>query len=368
MGKKPDSFFLQELRFTHFRNYHQLGISLSPGLNIIIGSNAQGKTNLLEGIHLLSTTKPLKGSFDHEVILQGKASTKLEALLYPHQTKLNIQLELQKPKKLTLNGLITKKTSEFLGRLPTVCFKSSDLTLIQGDPSSRRLFLDLQISQTDPAYFRHLSYYKHALIQRNALLKLQNPECQKEQLESWEQILASHGSAIRKLRKSFIEEIHQHSARIHEDLSCNECLSLAYLTKDPGTTENLLKEELLRSRKQDFLLKTTTKGPHRDDFSIEIDKKSARNYSSQGQQRTALLSIKFGVLSVMKSILGTTPVLLLDDIFSDLDQTRRQKLTQKISEEAGQVVITCTEKEQAGNVLTESSKIFQVTNGTIQLL
>lgn len=369
MGKKDNSFFLQELHSTHFRNYHHFNIALNSGLNIIVGHNAQGKTNLLEAIHFLSTTKPLKGANDHEMILKDKTKATLQTILSPIETKISVELEIGKPKKIFINHLLTRRTQEVIGRLPSVCFKSSDLSIIQGEPSHRRLFLDLQISQINPAYLQHLTYYKHALAQRNTLLKSNSgsPHIYQE-LEVWEQILAKNGAAIRNIRSKFIQDINYYAACVHQDLADKEVLNLEYILKDEGNSEELLLKKLAETRKYDLILKSTSKGPHRDDLAISIDQQPGRYYGSLGQQRTALLSMKFGVLTVMEKTLGITPVLLLDDIFSDLDQTRRQKLTEKILTEASQVILTCTEKEQAGTNLTLSSKIFKVAEGKIDLL
>ena len=369
MGKKDNSFFLQELYSTHFRNYNHFNLSLSPGLNLIVGQNAEGKTNLLESIHFISTTKPLKGAHDHEMILKGKTKATLRAILSPAQTKISAELETGKPKKFFINHLQVRKTQEIIGRLPSVCFKSSDLSIIQGDPSFRRLFLDLQISQINPVYLKRLTHYKHALAQRNTLLKSthHSPEVD-EELDVWDQILAKNGADVRQIRSTFIQEVNLLAANLHQDLAEKENLQLKYLLKDEADSEEILLKKLAESRKHDLVLKSTSKGPHRDDLQIFINQQPGRYFGSLGQQRTALLSMKFGVLAVMEKSLGITPILLLDDIFSDLDQIRRQKLTKKILTGTGQVILTCTEKEQAGTTLTEYSKIFKVAEGSITLL
>ena len=367
MENSYNFFTLKDIQFQSFRNYQSLSLELSPGFNILYGANAQGKTNVLEGLYLLSTTKVLRGSKPTEAIQNGSHFTLVKGNLLETITELSIKIEKGLKKQAKINGSNLPKASELLGRLPSVCITSSDTAIVRGEPSVRRSFLDLQISQLDPAYLKHLTYYKRALEQRNNLIRKKNQGhfVSDDEFEIWEEQLGCHGASIRQIRMRFIQNLCLSGRKIQEVFHSCEELGLNYLAKDDSTDSEELTRLYSKKRHEDILRNTTTVGPQRDDLEILINNESARLFGSQGQQRSVAISMKLAVLSLVTEKLGSAPLLLLDDIFSDLDNQRREKLVKHVTEHAGQVLLTCTELEQAGRELSDQSKILFVENGVI---
>ena len=262
-----------------------------------------------------------------------------------------------------LNGASLPRPSDLLGRVPSVSFSSLDLLIVRGEPSDRRYFLDSELAQIYPAYLRHLSIYKRAKEQRNALLKAAQDTFQPDELfEVWERQLAEHGTEIRKIRRRWIEGLSPLAEEAHAALGGGELLALSYVCKDTDDLGAALSE----SRSSDVQRGFTTVGPHRDDLQIDVAGLDARHYGSQGQQRTAVIALKLAVMRSATEVLGFPPVLLLDDVFSDLDQARRASLVGRAIDQGGQVFLTCTEPEQAGVELFGRSKVFRVVSGSVE--
>ncbi len=357
------AFGLDRLQIRHFRNLSGVEIEPSSSLNLLFGQNAQGKTSVLEAVYLLSFGRVLRGSRDLEAIQSGEVSAHVEASLVETGTKVGMELDHGKRKRALLNGLGLPRASDLIGRLPSVCFWSGDLALVTGSPADRRLFMDSELSQLYPAYLKNLSVYKRALEQRNALVKQARDRfVADEQFEVWEDQMGPAGEGLRSYRRSWVKEIAEGAARSQDRLGKGESLELSYLEKEEVPE---LRTALMQSRRMDIQRGSTTVGPHRDDLEISVGGKAAKQFGSQGQQRTAVISIKLAVLEAAKSTLGFPPVLLLDDIFSDLDQGRRGRLVEVAMEEAGQVFLTCTEVEQAGGELVGRSKLFRVDSGNV---
>ena len=356
----------RRVTLTGFRNFAQLDLEIEPGFNVICGPNAQGKTNLLEAIYLVSTTRLLRGHKDTEAIrdLENRAHVQLE--LAPHGTLLGVTLERGVRKRASLNGMNLPRASDLMGRLPCVCISTIDLELVRGDPAERRMFLDVELSILSPAYLRHLTMYKRALDQRNALLKASREWTQPaEVFEVWEKHLAEHGAALRAARVDFVAALYDPAQSAHERIGGGENLEVSYIAKDDAMEEEALMTLLAQTRSGDVLRGSTTVGPHRDDLGIEVAKREARLFGSQGQQRTSVIALKLATLEVAKYRLGSVPLLLLDDMLSDLDQDRRALLVDVILDLAGQAVLTCTEAESAGERILERASIFQVRAGTV---
>ncbi len=349
-----------------FRNYDRLDVALGLGFNVMAGPNAQGKTNFLEALYLLSTTRLLRGQRDFEAVQEGKDRAHVFAELEGSGTRLGVTLEKGIRKRASLNGLNLPRASDLIGRLPCVCVSTIDMEIVRGEPTERRMFLDLELSSLYPSYLRHLTLYKRALEQRNALLKDSREWMQPPAMfEPWEEQIAQHGAAIRVARNAFVDRLDPLTARVHHQMGDGERLNLTYQPKDPSEDAESLRLALETTRNTDVARGGTSVGPHRDDLLLEVDKREARLYASQGQQRTLVISLKLGTLELAAQELGEAPLLLLDDILSDLDERRRAALVEVVLEKAGQAVLTCTEAAAAGNRILEAATVFHVRDGEI---
>ena len=349
-----------------FRNYAHETVCLGSGFNVLAGRNAQGKTNFLEALYLLSTTRLLRGQRDAEAILQGRQRALVTAELLGSETRLSIVLEAGIRKRAAINGLSMPRASDLIGRLPCVCITAHDMELVRGEPADRRLFLDLELSALSPAYLRHLTMYKRALEQRNALLRDSKEWMQpKETFEPWEEQMATHGAALRIAREDYISRLRPPTTEIHAQMGSGEHVDMTIELKDPAMDADSLLVALGSTRSHDVARGGTGVGPHRDDLRIDVGGKEARLYGSQGQQRTAVISMKLGSLQISRDEFGVPPLLLLDDILSDLDESRRALLVDVVLERAGQAVLTCTEAAAAGAKILERAKVFHVESGAV---
>lgn len=350
-----------------FRNYAHLEIELSPGFNVMAGPNAQGKTNFLEGLYLLATTRLLRGQKDAEAVLDGEQSAKVSADLLSANTEVSIVLERGIRKRAAINGLGLPRASDLIGRMPAVSVSSVDLAIVRGEPADRRMFLDLELSGLHAAYLRHLTLYKRALEQRNALLRDSRDFMQPASaFEPWEVQIAHHGMGLRHAREMYCASLAPAAKSAHSEMSAGETLKIAYVLRDEADREERLLEALQGSRNVDVARGGTSVGPHRDDLLIEVGGRDARLYGSQGQQRTAVISLKLAAMEHAKEQLGGPPLLLLDDIFSDLDIRRRTLLVERVGALSGQAVLTCTEPESAGKALLNEASVFRVLAGQVE--
>lgn len=341
-------------------------VEFGSGLHIVMGENAQGKTSLLEAIYWMATGRILRGMKDSEAIRAGSTIARVEAEVAPHGTLIRGQLEIGSRKKMFLNHVALPRASDVLGRLPCVVFSNLDLAIVRGDASDRRTFLDTELSQMSPLYFRSLASYRRALEQRNALLKhAQTAEVQPSELLVWDEHLAEHGAALRQLRLDFVRQLNQAASEIHSEFASGEVLHLSYAPQDSSTYAEELQAALLRERGVDLRRGTTTIGPHRDELQIEVAGKSARLFGSMGQQRTAALALKLAVTLQLAEIFGDKPLLLLDDVLSELDQGRREHILAWTQESASQILLTCNELAQAGARATEQAAVFRVEAGSV---
>lgn len=349
-----------------FRNYDELDLTLGSGFNVVAGPNAQGKTNLLESLYLIATTRLLRGRRDSEAIKEGKDRASATVELDEGGTRLSIQMERGSRKRALLNGLALPRAADIMGRLPCVCVSAADMAIVRGEPSDRRLFLDLELSGLSPAYLRHFSLYKRALEQRNALLREARERSLPSVLfEPWEMQLAQHGSEVRRRRHEFIGRLAVPTEAVHHQMGAGESVGLAHAPNDLALSPDEFRRELEETRISDVQRGGTSIGPHRDDLSVEIEGREARLFGSQGQQRTAVIAIKMACLEVAREELGVPPLLLLDDILSDLDESRRSLLVEVVLERAGQAVLTCTEASAAGRRILDQAKVFGVHAGKV---
>ena len=364
-GTRP--FAVGTVSLEGFRNYAHEVVELGSGFNVLAGRNAQGKTNFLEALYLLSTTRLLRGQRDAEAILEGNQRAQVTAELVGSETRLSILLEAGIRKRASINGLSLPRASDLIGRLPCVCISAHDMELVRGEPADRRLFLDLELSGLSQAYLRHLTLYKRALEQRNALLRDSKEWMQPTEIfEPWEEQMATHGAALRLARQEFISRMCAPAAEIHGQMGEGEQIGLRLENKDPALDAEALLAALSSTRNHDVARGGTGVGPHRDDLRIEVGGKEARLYGSQGQQRTAVISIKLATLQLSHDEFGLPPLLLLDDILSDLDESRRALLVEVVLEKAGQAVLTCTEAAAAGSKILDRARVFHVESGRVE--
>ncbi len=360
---------IESLKLVDFRNYESLDINLDPGTNILYGDNAQGKTNILEAIYLSATTKSHKGSKDSDIISFGKNEAHIRTMLKKDdiETKIDMHLRKNKTKGIAVDGVKLKKASELLGLLNVVFFSPEDLSIIKNGPAERRRFIDMELCQLDKFYIYNLNQYNKIINQRNHLLReiYNNPEL-KDTLKIWDSQLASYGSKIIERRIEFIERLNDIISSIHQGISGGrEKMVIKY---EPNCDADRLEECIASSYEKDIKLKQTNVGPHRDDISFIVtdnDGKSIdiRKFGSQGQQRTAALSLKLSEIELVKKIIGDTPVLLLDDVLSELDSNRQNYLLDSIGDI--QTIITCTGLDDFVGHRFEIDKVFKITKGKI---
>jgi DNA replication and repair protein RecF len=354
------------LSCSNFRCFANVEVSFAPSRNLLIGKNAQGKTSLIEAIHLIATTASFRTAAIRDVLRSGTPLARIELESSDPPALLEMQIPIQGRRVASLNGHALPKVSELIGRFPAVVFTSQDLRLVIAEPSDRRRFLDQELSQLSPAYLSTLLRYRRALQQRNALLKeIHAGRDVGESIEVWDQRLAASGAEIRARRQAFVEDLARLAAEQHRNLSGGaERLSLRIVARDDSLDAEALARTLARSRPLDIAAGTTTVGPHRDDVEILLDGDSARRRGSQGQQRTAVLSLKLALLDLWRERQGRLPVLLLDDIMSDLDLARRKRVLE-VTGTIGQVFITSTELQNVSDLLDGESRVFTVEDGKV---
>ncbi len=356
--------YIKTLELKDYRNYNQLHMNFYNGVNILYGDNAQGKTNILESLYICGTTKSHKGSKDKEIIKLDKDESHIKIFIEKDKVthKIDMHLKKSKPKGVAINGIPIKKSSELFGIINFVFFSPEDLSIIKNGPSERRRFIDLELCQLDKVYLYHLSCYNKILIQRNNLLKqISFNRKLLDTLSVWDVQLVEHGIKIMERRKLFIDQLKNIVSRIHNQLSGNkENLILNY--ESNVTIENFY-EKLENSLERDINLKMTNYGPHRDDISIFNGNEDIRKFGSQGQQRTAALSLKLAEIEIVKQITKDNPILLLDDVLSELDRKRQNYLLNSIKDL--QTIITCTGLEELIANRMKCDKIFKVVEGTV---
>ena len=355
---------IRSLELSNFRNYEQLNINFGPSVSILYGDNAQGKTNILEALYVGATTKSQKGSRDKEIIRFGEHESHIRIFLEEGDIsrKIDMHLKDNKSKGVAIDGIPIRKASELYGLINIISFSPDDLSIIKEGPSERRKFCDMELCQLDKLYMHNFSGFGRALEQRNNLLKQisLNPEL-KDTLNIWDEQLLSFGTYLIEKRKSFISEINEIAGRIHEIITENkEKLSIEYL---PSTETADFKEELIKNRERDIYLKMTNIGPHRDDMLFMINGEDAKKFGSQGQQRTAALTLKLSEIELVKKRTGKNPVLLLDDVLSELDRNRQIKLLENIS--GVQTIITCTGLEEFVKQRIKYDKVYKVSKGHV---
>lgn len=356
---------IESIELKNYRNYDELHMDFSQGTNILYGDNAQGKTNVLEAIYVCATTKSHRGSKDKEIIQFHKEESHIKLTVRKKDIPYRIDMHLKKNKTkgVAVNGVPIKKASELFGIVNVVFFSPEDLNLIKSGPGERRRFINLELCQLNKLYVHSLVQYNRIVTQRNKLLKdMAFRSDYEETLDIWDMQLIQYGKEIIQYRKEFVEQLNGIIGSIHVNLSGGkESLRIFY---EPNVAADAFEDILRRSRQQDLRQKTTLTGPHRDDLSFMINEIDIRKFGSQGQQRTAALSLKLAEIELVKKIVNDYPILLLDDVLSELDSNRQNQLLAGIHHI--QTVITCTGLEDFVNDRFQIHKKFRVINGTVE--
>lgn len=367
---------IKRLELTNYRNYREQAISLAPGVSIFLGQNAQGKTNILEAVYYAALGRSHRTSADTELIFweAGKARLSLDFLRLDAENQLEFLFTRESRRKIFRNGA-SIRMKDLIGTINIVLFSPEDLFLVKGAPAGRRRFLDMEISQADPAYFYDLAVYTRLLSQRNTLLKrIRDGESKESELPLWDAQLVPKAVSVMKKRIAAVTKLGVLAAKAQDELSGGkEKLSLRYeihgaetadgeeMTKDLSSWYN---EKLAESTKVDILRGATRFGPHRDDLAFFVNDVDLRAYGSQGQQRTGVLALKLAELSFFREETGEYPILLLDDVMSELDRERREQLLSFIRGEQLQALITATDEAYfpSGGFGT----VYHVEQGTVK--
>ena len=371
---------IESIELKNYRNYRDLHMDFSSGTNILYGDNAQGKTNVLEAVYVCSTTKSHRSSKDRELIQfgQDESHIKLQIRKQGVPYRIDMHLKKNKPKGVAVNGIPIKKASELFGIVNVVFFSPEDLNIIKNGPAERRRFIDLELCQLNKMYIYSLVQYNKVVLQRNKLLKELSfkPEYE-ETLDIWDEQMIRYGKEVMEFRQEFIDRLNEMITDIHRRISGEkEILTIGY---EPNTPFDNFENAVKKSRFQDIKQKTTLTGPHRDDISFylrTVDSESSsadvkteekgidiRRFGSQGQQRTAALSLKLAEIELVRSIVKDYPVLLLDDVLSELDSSRQNHLLEGIDHI--QTLVTCTGLDEFVNHRFPIDKIFKVTGGKV---
>jgi recF protein len=355
---------IKSIELDNFRNYKSLKLDFDKGTNIFYGDNAQGKTNILESIYVCGTTKSHKGSKDREFIkfFEEQSHIRMKVIKGDISYKIDMHLKKSKTKGIAINGIPIKKASELFGVVNLIFFSPEDLNIIKNGPSERRRFIDSELCQLDKIYLYNLANYNKILNQRNKLLKDINFHSDyKDTLDIWDEQLIQCGKKIIVGRNVFVNKLNEIIYNIHKKLSGGK--EELFLSYEPNVVEEEFELHLKKAREKDIKLKTTSVGPQRDDLCFNIKEIDIRKYGSQGQQRTAALSLKLAEIELVKTMTRDMPILLLDDVLSELDSNRQNYLLDSIHDT--QTFITCTGLDEFVQNRFRVNKTFKVVDGVV---
>lgn len=369
--------YLENLKLHHFRNYDDVSIDFSSQINVLIGENAQGKTNLLEAIYVLAMTRSHRTNNDKELIEFGKDAAQIYGTVQCQFGSLKLELDIGKRgKKAKVNHLEKARLSEYLGQLNVILFAPEDLALVNGAPSVRRRFIDMEFGQISPKYLHDLTQYRSILKQRNQYLKQLQTKIQTDKLylEVLSEQLAAVGGAIIIQRVRFLKELEKYAQKLQAGITqSKEKLTFEYesaLKTIAEMNETEISQALMdlytKNQQKEIFQGTTLYGPHRDDVKFLINQKNVQVYGSQGQRRTVALAVKLAEIDLMKNQTGEYPVLLLDDVLSELDGARQTHLLKTIQDKVQTFLTTPALSDVARNLIKEP-RIFRIQTGTTTL-
>lgn len=355
--------YIESIELNRYRNYEEANVAFGSHTNILYGDNAQGKTNILESLYMAATTKSHRGTKDRDIVKLGEDESHIR--LYVNKKdishKIDMHLRKNKNKAVAIDGIPIRRATELYGLLNVIFFSPEDLSIIKNGPSERRRFMDMELCQISRLYYQNLSAYNRVLSQRNNLLKqIYYDKSLKDTLDVWNMQLVDYGQRIIKERRNFIEMMNELIGYIHRRLTSDkESLEIVYdCNVDVDNFEKVLEEKL----ETDLRYASTQAGPHRDDISFVINGIDARKYGSQGQQRTVALSLKMAEIKLVRNIINDNPVLLLDDVMSELDTNRRNALIDEIKDI--QTIITCTGYDDFIREQVIINNVYRVVDGT----
>ena len=356
---------IESLKLKNFRNYELLSLEFDKATNIFYGDNAQGKTNILEAVYLSGTTKSHRGSKDKDLIRFEQNESHIETVVEKNGINYQIDMHLKKnsAKGIAINKMPIRKASELFGIVNIVFFSPEDLNIIKNGPGERRRFVDLELSQLDKVYLSNLANYNRIVNQRNHLLKEAAYKSDVlKTLDIWDMQLVHYGNLIIQRRQEFVEQMNEIISGIHNKLTGGkESIRILY---EPSNSYLTLEQALNKNKEKDLRIRSTSVGPHRDDIAFMIGDIDIRKYGSQGQQRTAALSLKLSEIELVKQSIHDTPVLLLDDVLSELDKHRQNYLLDSIHDI--QTLITCTGMDEFVNHRFSINKVFHVQSGQVK--
>ena len=358
--------YLQKLQLTNFRNYEDLELEFSKNVNVFVGDNAHGKTNILESIYISSITKSYRTNKDIECIEFDKEYFRINHTYIDDKdikTDVEVYLDKSNKKQIKENGIKINKYSDFIGQVPLVIFSPDNMDIVKGSPKNRRRFLDILISQLSRSYVISLQEYNKILALKNNLLKQDKSYADMTYLDILDEKLAEKIEFIVDMRTKYVDTVEKYATKIQKSLSKDEeKLNLKYISDFLGKNKEEIKKILYDSRENDFFRKTSNKTIGHDDIIVYVNNKEVAIYGSQGQNRTSLLSMKLAEFEILKEEKENTPIILLDDVFSELDRGRINFLIDYVSKY--QVFITTTEIDSIDNI--ENKEIFKIKNGTVE--
>lgn len=357
--------YVESLELKNFRNYDRISLVFDKGTNVLYGDNAQGKTNLLESIYVCGTTKSHKVIHDAELIRFGEEESHIRMNVNKSGIthRIDMHLKKNKPKGAAVDGIPIRRASELFGMINIVLFSPEDLHIIKNGPKDRRKFMDSELCQLDRYYFSQLAAYNRVIQQRNRLLKdLDVYSSSAAVLDVWDEQMVRYGTELIRLRRDFIRRMNEIIGPIHGKLT--EGKEQILLVYEPSAEEESFAEELRKSRERDIRMRLTSAGPHRDDFSVLVNDIDMRHFGSQGQQRSAALSLKLSEITLVRKLVRESPVLLLDDVLSELDGGRQRMLLQSVSDV--QTFITCTGMDELVENQFPIDRIFHIVQGTVR--
>ena len=352
---------LTELTCERFRCLSELRFAPGPGINVIRGENAQGKTSILEALLYAATTKSHRTSNETDLVQRGETSFRVGARVQRAERDVLVVVAWARgQKRIKVNGVSQTRVSDVLGKVNVVIFSPEDGDLVRGSASHRRTFLDMELSQVNAPYLHALQRYRHAMRQRNETLRMPRPD--ESLLDVYDQQLVEHGTHLIQDRRAFVEQLAPLANNAYQEIAGAEEMRLAY--RPDIREENMYAECLVAARASDLRQTVTSRGPHRDDLEFIVDEKAARQFASQGQQKTAALAIKLAELELMRARTGEYPLLLLDDVFAELDTPRSNRVLSTIPESV-QCLITTTDFALPMGLEERNPLIFTVREGVV---
>ncbi|GLB46103.1 DNA replication and repair protein RecF [Philodulcilactobacillus myokoensis] len=368
---------LKNLELRHFRNYEKINVNFSDGINVLIGNNAQGKTNLLEAIYVLALARSHRTRNNRDLINWKYENAQMKGRVSKAYADTDLELDLDRSgKRAKVNHIEQAKLSSYVGQLNVILFSPEDLSIVKGSPSVRRKFMDMEFGQISGQYLYNLSHYQRILEQRNRYLKQLYYRKAHDRLflDVLSDQLSAFGAEIIHQRIQLLAGLEKSARQIHWDISLHkEKLKFRYVTalkdKDLTSTNHIyecLRALYKKNRNREIKQRTTILGPHRDDIHFIVNGKNVQTFGSQGQQRTTTLSVKLAEIDLMKSETNEAPILLLDDVLSELDGNRQTHLLKAIQDKV-QTFLTTTSLSGITKKLIDNPKVFKISNGKITI-